>query len=101
MRRLVDDHRSEWSHAWEITRATIAYTNHTLLPEALERWPAPLLSHVLPRHMQIIYAINHEFLRTVKTFFPVLPEAERTMSIIEEGNEQQVRMARSEERRVG
>ena len=94
MRRLMDHHHVEWDRAWEITEATLGYTNHTLLPEALEKWPVPLMERVLPRHMEIIFGINHQFLRTVARRWPVdAAERQRRMSIIEEGPEKQVRMA--------
>ncbi|HLH06191.1 MAG TPA: glycogen/starch/alpha-glucan phosphorylase [Terriglobales bacterium] len=93
MRVLVDGHNLEWKQAWEITEATLGYTNHTLLPEALEKWPMSLMSHVLPRHMQIISEINLEFLRKVEISWPGNLEKLRKMSIIEEGAEKQVRMA--------
>src|SRR6185503_15542701 len=63
MRMLVDEEGFDWERAWDVTRAVCAYTNHTLLPEALERWPVGLFEHVLPRHLQIVYEINHRFLR--------------------------------------
>ena len=93
MRRLVDHYHIEWDRAWEITEATLGYTNHTLLPEALEKWPVPLMERVLPRHMEIIFGINHQFLRTVGRRWPVDADRQRRMSIIEEGPEKQVRMA--------
>jgi hypothetical protein len=70
MRRLVDHYALPWEQAWEITQATLAYTNHTLLPEALEKWPVPLFERVLPRHLQIIYEINHRCLQVVRQRFP-------------------------------
>ena len=93
MRILIDDHEIEWDRAWEITEATLGYTNHTLLPEALERWPVSLMERVLPRHMEIIFGINHQFLRTVGRRWPMDVARQQTMSIIEEGPEKQVRMA--------
>src|SRR3954469_24048791 len=93
MRILVDEHGMEWKRAWEITQAVFAYTNHTLLPEALEKWPLPLMEHVLPRHMNIIFNINHDFLLKVVQSDPLDFERTRRMSIIEEADEKQVRMA--------
>ena len=93
MRLLVDEHGMDWKRAWEITQATFAYTNHTLLPEALEKWPLPLMEHVLPRHMNIIFNINHDFLLKVVQSDPMNFERTRRMSIIEEADEKQVRMA--------
>ena len=93
MRLLVDDHQLDWDKAWELTVATLGYTNHTLLPEALEKWPISLLEHVLPRHMEIIFGINHQFLRTLSRSFPSEVERQSRMSIIEEGPEKHVRMA--------
>ncbi len=93
MRILLDEHQFEWERAWEITEATLGYTNHTLLPEALEKWPVSLLERVLPRHMEIIFGINDSLLRTVGRRWPADTERERRMSIIEEGPEKQVRMA--------
>ena len=93
MRILIDEHEVEWDRAWEITQATLGYTNHTLLPEALERWPVSLMERVLPRHMEIIFGINHQFLRTVGRRWPMDVERQQRMSIIEEGPEKQVRMA--------
>src|SRR5262249_12247562 len=93
MRLLVDEHQLDWDKAWELTVATLGYTNHTLLPEALEKWPISLLEHVLPRHMEIIFGINHQFLRTLSRSFPSDMERQSRMSIIEEGPEKHVRMA--------
>ncbi len=93
MRVLLDEDKLPWEQAWDITRQTLAYTNHTLLPEALEKWSVPLLEKVLPRHMLIIFNINHEFLREVQPYSFLDDEKIRKMSIIEEGYEKQVRMA--------
>ena len=93
MRFLVDEHLLDWDHAWELTVATLGYTNHTLLPEALEKWPVSLIERVLPRHTEIIFGINHQFLRTVARSWPGDIDRQRRMSIIEEGPEKQVRMA--------
>jgi starch phosphorylase len=93
MRLLVDEHRLEWDEAWEITRHTFAYTNHTLLPEALEQWPLPLFHRVLPRHLEIIYEINWRFLDQVSARFPNDPDRLRRMSLIGEHGEKQIRMA--------
>jgi len=93
MRILMDEERLPWEQAWEITQQTLAYTNHTLLPEALEKWSVPLLEKVLPRHMLIIFNINHEFLRQMQQYSFLDDEKRRRMSIIEEGYEKQVRMA--------
>jgi starch phosphorylase len=93
MRLLVDEHDLPWERAWQITEAVCAYTNHTLLPEALERWPVSLIDHVLPRHLQIIYEINRRFLQTVTARWPGDAGRLRRMSLIEEGDVKQVRMA--------
>jgi glycogen phosphorylase len=93
MRVLVDEHRLPWDEAWEITTQTCSYTNHTLLPEALERWPLSLVEEMLPRHLQIIYEINRQFLDKVGEQWPEDGERAIRMSIIEEGEAQQVRMA--------
>ncbi len=93
MRYLVDDRSMDWDEAWQIIQAVFGYTNHTLLPEALERWPVPLLEKVLPRHMQIIYEINQRFLDHVSMLYPGDDERRRRMSVIEEGEPKQVRMA--------
>ena len=93
MRVLVDEESLPWEKSWEITNATMAYTNHTLLPEALERWPVGLLEHVLPRHLQIIYEINRRFLDRVSICYPGDIDRLRRTSIIEEGQHRQIRMA--------
>ncbi len=93
MRVLVDDHDVPWAEAWQQTVGTFGYTNHTLLPEALERWPVGLFEKLLPRHLEIIYEINRHFLRTVMDAYPQDPGRVARMSIIEEGRERRVRMA--------
>jgi len=93
MRVLVDEHELEWNEAWTITRESINYTNHTLLPEALEKWPLWLFETVLPRHLQIIYEINARFLEKLEVRFPGDQDRKRRMSLIEEGIERYVRMA--------
>ncbi len=93
MRLLVDEHGVEWDTAWHVTRETFAYTNHTLLPEALETWPLPLFQSVLPRHLEIIYAINQAFLDEVRQRFPGDNERLARMSLIDEHGEKAVRMA--------
>ncbi len=93
MRIMVDHHDVPWEKAWEVTQATFGYTNHTLLPEALEKWPVPLLEKVLPRHLQIIYEINLRFLQLIQKRYPGDVERVRRMSLIEEGTEKRVRMA--------
>ncbi|MDX1750724.1 MAG: glycogen/starch/alpha-glucan family phosphorylase, partial [Methylophaga sp.] len=93
MRLLMDEHQLGWDKAWQITTKTMAYTNHTLLPEALERWPANLFGRLLPRILEIIYEINARFLREVANHWPGDKERLARMSIIEEGAQQQVRMA--------
>lgn len=93
MRLLIDAERLEWDEAWEITVKTFGYTNHTLLPEALETWPADLLGRLLPRHLEIIYEINNRFLREVANRYPGDVERLRRMSLVEEGNSKKVRMS--------
>ena len=93
MRILVDDKQLEWDQAWKITTQCMAYTNHTLLPEALERWPVHLFERLLPRLLDIIYEINARFLRVVAMRWPGDTDRQRRMSIIEEGSHRQVRMA--------
>jgi glycogen phosphorylase len=93
MRVLVDQEGLDWDLAWDVTQRTIGYTNHTLMPEALEKWPVAILGRVLPRHLSIIYEINHRFMRQVNTHWPLDPSRMSRLSIIEEGPMQQVRMA--------
>jgi starch phosphorylase len=93
MRILVDEHHLPWEKAWKITQKTLAFTNHTLLPESLEKWPIDLMEYVIPRHVQIIYEINHRFLREVASLWPNDVDRLRRMSLIEEGGEKKVRMA--------
>ncbi len=92
MRILVDLHNMPWEDAWKITVATCRYTNHTLLPEALESWPVTLFERVLPRHLQIIYLINARHLEAVAKTQPVGPELLASVSLIDEREERQVRM---------
>jgi len=93
MRLLHDEHGLDWDTAWGIVTKTFAYTNHTLLPEALEKWSVPLFEKVLPRHLQIIYEINKRFLAEVEKKWPGDIEKVRALSLIEEGNVKMVRMA--------
>ena len=93
MRMLVDGEHMDWDEAWATCVRTFAYTNHTVLPEALEKWPAELMERLLPRHMQIICEINRRFLQEVAMRFTGDNERLRRMSLIEEGKEKQVRMA--------
>ena len=93
MRLLVDRYGIDWDQAWEITTKTFAYTNHTLMPEALEKWPVSMLENVLPRHMQIIYEINCRFLEEVRIRFFGDERIVSALSIIDESGERYVRMA--------
>jgi starch phosphorylase len=93
MRILLDEHFLSWQQAWSITTETMAYTNHTLLPEALEKWPVSLFANLLPRILEIIYEINARFLQQVAICWPGDVDKQRSMSIIEEGGQAQVRMA--------
>ena len=93
MRILLDHKGMSWNKAWEITNSIFAYTNHTLMPEALETWPVALMKKLLPRHMQIIFEINHRFLNKVMHHFPGDNALLKRMSIIGEEGEQHVRMA--------
>jgi len=93
MRILVDDKQVEWERAWRITKNCFAYTNHTLLPEALEKWPLSLFGSLLPRHLEIIFEINSRFLAELKKRFPGDDRLVRSLSIIDEEGERYVRMA--------
>lgn len=93
MRLLVDEHSIEWDEAWKITRATFAYTNHTLLPEALEKWSVDLFGALLPRHLEIIYEINRRFLEEVREKFPGDDARVARLSLIDEHKPRSVRMA--------
>ena len=93
MRLLIDEHDLPWDNAWEIVSSTMAYTNHTLLPEALEKWSVPLFEKLLPRLLEIIYEINAQYLKLVSRRWPGDTEKLSHMSIIEEGPVKQVRMA--------
>jgi len=93
MRLLVDEHQVDWESAWSITRRTFAYTNHTLLPEALETWPLPLFQRILPRHLEIIYAINTRFLDEMHWHFQGDNDRIQRISLIDEAGEKRIRMA--------
>ena len=93
MRLLVDEQGLDWEQAWQITTKTLAYTNHTLLPEALERWPVELFGRLLPRHLEIIYEINRRFLEEVQARYPGDGERLARMSLIDESGGRYVRMA--------
>jgi starch phosphorylase len=93
MRLLVDEHELGWDTAWQVTSQAIAYTNHTLLPEALEKWPVEMFGRLLPRHLEIVYEINHRFLEELRAKFPGDEERVKRMSIIDESGPRSVRMA--------
>jgi starch phosphorylase len=93
MRLLIDQHKFGFAEAWDMTRATFGYTNHTLLPEALESWPLPLFERLLPRHMQLIYAINADLLRTARRKDKMDEGSIASVSLIDEQGERRVRMA--------
>lgn len=92
MRILIDRAELDWDAAWEICSKTFAYTNHTLLPEALEKWPARMFEKILPRHLEIIYEINHRFMDQLEKVWPGDNKIKQKLSIIEEGNEKMIRM---------
>jgi starch phosphorylase len=93
MRILMDEELLSWEKSWDICGRTFAYTNHTVLPEALETWPIDMFGRLLPRHLEIIFEINHRFLEQVKEKFPDEPELIARMSIVEEGSPKRLRMA--------
>jgi glycogen phosphorylase len=93
MRLLVDEHQIQWEKAWDVTRSIFGYTNHTLLPEALEKWPLPMFGSLLPRHLEIIYEINRRFLDEVRGRYPGDDERCSRVSLIDEKGERYVRMA--------
>ncbi len=93
MRLLVDEHDLPWESAWQITQNTLGYTNHTLLPEALEKWSVQLFQRLLPRHLEIIYEINQRFLKTVEVRYSGDTDRLRRSSLIDESGERYVRMA--------
>ena len=93
MRLLVDEHGVGWAESWTITTGVFSYTNHTLLPEALETWPVALLERLLPRHLEIIYLINRDFLRALAARYPGDHERQRRWSIIDDEGERRARMA--------
>ncbi len=93
MRLLVDEHGFTWASAWAMTQKTFSYTNHTLMPEALETWPVALMQQVLPRHLEIIFRINHDFLLLAEALRPGDMAFQRRLSLIDESGERRVRMA--------
>ena len=93
MRLLVDEHHLDWDQAWEITKKTFGYTNHTLLPEALEKWPLEIFGRILPRHLEIIYEINQRFLDQVRIKYPGDDGKLSRLSLIDDSGEKYVRMA--------
>ena len=93
MRLLVDEHSMEWDAAWNVTQRTLSYTNHTLLPEALEQWPRGLFGSLLPRHLEIVDEINRRHLEDVRKKFPGDGERVARLSLIDENGEKYVRMA--------
>jgi len=93
MRILLDDAHLGWDQAWDLTKKTLAYTNHTLLPEALEKWPVDLFETLIPRHLEIIYEINRRLLDEVRLRFPGDVERAARVSVVEEGSQRKIRMA--------
>ena len=93
MRILLDEAHLEWDQAWDLTQRTLAYTNHTLLPEALEKWPVAWFQMILPRHLEIIFEINRRFLASVRIRYPGDEQRVQRVSLVEEGAERKIRMA--------
>ena len=93
LRVLIDEERLEYLEAWGIVYETFSYTNHTVLPEALEKWSVDLLGHLLPRHLELIYLVNFYFLERIKKKFPGDGSKMEKMSVIEESTPKKVRMA--------
>ncbi|MFM7736493.1 MAG: glycogen/starch/alpha-glucan phosphorylase [Alphaproteobacteria bacterium] len=93
MRLLMDEHDLGWDEAWDITTRAVSYTNHTLMPEALETWPLPLFAQLLPRHLEIVFEINRRFLDQVRSMRPGDPDLPQRVSLIDERGEKSVRMA--------
>ena len=93
MRLLIDEQGLSWNEAWSVTREAVSYTNHTLMPEALETWAVPLFEALLPRHLEIVYEINRRFLEEVRAKFPGDEDRVRRMSLIDEHGDRRVRMA--------
>jgi starch phosphorylase len=93
MRILIDHEGLDWDKAWDLTRRSTGYTNHTILPEALEKWPVPMMEKLLPRHLQIIYEINGRFLQQISSLYPGDIKRLQRMSLIDESGERYVRMA--------
>jgi starch phosphorylase len=93
MRLLIDEHGLSWLESWQISSRVFSYTNHTLLPEALETWPVAMFERLLPRHLQIIYLINRDFLQSVETRYPGDQDRRRRLSIIDDEGDRRVRMA--------
>ena len=93
MRILIDHEGMDWDKAWDITQRTVGYTNHTILPEALEKWPVGMFERLLPRHLQIIYEINGRFLQKISSMYPGDIKRLQRMSLIDENGERYVRMA--------
>src|SRR5277367_5894667 len=93
MRLLIDEHGLSWSESWQIATRVFSYTNHTLLPEALETWPVAMFEHLLPRPLQIIYLINRDFLQSVEAHYPEDHDRRRRLSIIDDDGDRRVRMA--------